>query len=241
LGRRHRTRENLLRTRWSHHLPAAPSYDRIELLTSLARGRRVIHVGFTDTEACRNLLEPTGLWLHSRLSAVSKELVGIDIASEAVKKARGEGFEAYVADCCDPAAVASLKLAPAELVIAGEIIEHVDSPGALLASLHTLVARTGRMVLTTPNAHSLSNGLLALLRREVINPDHVALYSWYTLQNMLRRHGWRTVDFATYHYPYARTIEGRILFRLQRLATIFSPFVDQGLIAICESTQAGQR
>jgi hypothetical protein len=150
------------------------------------------------------------------------------------------GFEAYVADCQDPAAVARLALAPAELVVAGEVIEHTESPGRFLDSLALLSAPNGRLVLTTPNAASLLNPLAAMGRYELVNPTHVAVYSWYTLTNLMERHGWNVEEFVTYHYPGSFPRRGRtpagilatLLLTVQRGASKLWPFVDFGLIAV---------
>lgn len=218
---------------WIQRLPRVRTVDRIHFLCSMAQGKRVIHVGFSDSPVSRELLTPRGLWLHEQLSRVSRHLVGLDLDERATEWAQRHGYDAAIADCTDARALRALKLPPAELVIAGELIEHVDSPGALLDALHVLIAPQGKLVITTPNAHSFASSLATVARREVINPDHVALYSWYTLTNILERHEWRVKEFLTYQYPGTGTWTGRIAFGLERLASRWSPFVAHGLIAIC--------
>lgn len=210
--------------------------DRVSYLLELAAGRRVVHLGFAGSEGCRETAEPQGLWLHARLAEVSRELIGIDIDPAAVEQSRGEGYEAYAADCRDAAEVRSLGLPPAELAIAGEIIEHIDSAGLFLDALHELVAHPdGRLVITTPNAFAAYSWFAALTRREVINDDHIALYSWYTLSNLLQRHGWQVTTFATYPYPSRpSTVLGKVAFGTQGLLSVVSPLVAHGLIAVCQ-------
>jgi SAM-dependent methyltransferase len=180
-----------------HRLPKAGAVDRIAHLTRVSAGRRVIHVGFVDT-GCRSLQEGAGTWLHGHLDAVAADLVGIDLDEAGVADAVAAGHRAHVADCRDPAALAALDLEPAEVVIAGEVIEHVDDPGAFLAGLHRLVAPGGRLVVTTPNAYGLLNVVASAAGREINHPDHVVMFTWRTLTNLAARHGWDVVDTHVY-------------------------------------------
>src|SRR5262249_48344374 len=75
---------------------------------------------------------------------------------------------------------------------------------------------------------------------ELVNPDHVAFYSWFTLTNLMQRHGWAVREVVTYHFPFAdeawqgggTALAGRILVRAQRSLARLWPFVDFRLIAV---------
>jgi SAM-dependent methyltransferase len=203
-----------------HRLPAAPAVERIAHLTARARGRRVVHVGFVDT-GCRALQEGAGTWLHAHLDAVAADLVGLDVDAAGVADAVAAGYRAHVADCRDPAALAALGLAPADLVIAGEVIEHLDDPGAFLAGVHGLVAPGGLLVVTTPNAYGLLNVVASVAGREVNHPDHVVMFTWRTLTNLAARHGWEVVDTHVYvpavkHGRGPAAVAGRVATGVER-------------------------
>jgi SAM-dependent methyltransferase len=189
-----------------HALPPAPLVDRIEYLRAAAAGQRVIHLGFVDS-GFRTMQERAGAWLHAQLNEVASELVGIDLDAEGVAEAVADGYPAHAVDCCDPAAVAALGLAPAPVVIAGELVEHLDSPGGFFDAVHALVAPGGQLVVTTPNAYGLLNVAASLGRREVNHPDHVVLFSWRTLTAMAARHGWEPQDTAMY-VPVVKPVTG---------------------------------
>jgi polysaccharide deacetylase family protein (PEP-CTERM system associated) len=180
-----------------HRLPPARPVDRIAHLTGQARGRRVVHIGFVDT-GCRAMQEEAGAWLHGHLAGAATDLVGLDVDAAGVADAVAAGYAAHVADCRDPAALRALGLGRADLVIAGEVIEHLDDPGAFLDGVHELVAPGGRLVVTTPNAYGLLNVLASVARREVNHPDHVVMFTWRTLTNLAARHGWQVVDTHVY-------------------------------------------
>ena len=137
-----------------HRLPKAKLVDRFEYLTQLCAGQRVVHVGFADI-GCQSLNEEADAWLHTRLAASARELVGLDVDEQGVALARERGYEAHVVDCSDPDAVRALGLPPADVVVAGEVIEHIDDARAFLDALHVLVRPDGILVVTTPNATAL--------------------------------------------------------------------------------------
>jgi len=183
-----------------HRIPPARLVDRIDELRRLVRGRSVIDLGFVD-EGQMGAKSGRGIWLHQAVAAAARSCIGIDADAEGVEHARALGFDAYAADVEDPAALASLGLEPAEVVLGGELIEHLDKPGSFLEAVKEVSAPGGLLVLTTPNAHALTNTLGALAGRELVNPDHVSWLSWRTLHTLLGRHGWRLDDLAYYRFP----------------------------------------
>ena len=131
------------RIRWRHRLPREGPVLRHDFLVERARGKRVVHVGFVDELMATKLA--AGVWLHGRLADASQSLVGLDSAEDGVAWARETGFEAHVVDAQSPEAVAALGLEPADLVVAGEIIEHLDAPGPFLRAMLALVRPDGEL------------------------------------------------------------------------------------------------
>lgn len=227
-----------------HRLPRTSIVDRIPWLVDRCRGQRVVHVGFADS-GFREGQKQAGRWLHDHLAKTAASLVGIDTDEAGVTEAAAAGFEVHLADCTDPSAVADLALEPADLVLAGEVIEHVDAPGPFLVGLRSLCRDGGRLIVTTPNAYGLVNVVSNLVRGvEVNHPDHVVLFTWRTLTELLTRTGWNPLETHTYvptpreatstglQRIGARTVLGteRLLGRLGR------PFAADGLIVVAEPT-----
>ncbi|MDE0701877.1 MAG: methyltransferase domain-containing protein [Acidimicrobiaceae bacterium] len=182
----------------AHDLPRAEIVDRIEWLTAQCVGKRVIHVGFADA-GFRLEQGRAGRWLHGHLHEVAGELVGIDADPVGVAAATDDDFEAYVVDCTDTAAVAALGIEPADVVLAGEVIEHVSAPGLFLDAMHHLCKPEGILIVTTPNAYGLINVAASITRRVEINhPDHVVMFTWRTLTELMRRSGWDHTRTVTY-------------------------------------------
>ena len=226
-----------------HRLPRARAVDRIGWLAEQCRDRRVVHVGFADS-AFADRKRQAGLWLHGHLADTASELVGIDIDAAGVAAAASASYEVHAVDCTDPGAVAALGLEPADVVVAGEVIEHVDRPGPFLDGLRVLCRPSGRLIITTPNAYGLINVAASILKGvECNHPDHVTAFTWRTLTELARRHGWRVVETVTYvpvlgdqgertvlEAVMIQTVLGveRILSRLGR------PFAANGLIVAAE-------
>jgi SAM-dependent methyltransferase len=174
--------------------------DRSRRLVEICRGKRVIDLGFVD-EGRMTLRQLQGTWLHAALAESAREIVGLDADELGVEQARELGFAAISVDCTNAELVGQLALEPADVVVAGELIEHLDSPGDLLEAAKRLLLPDGTLVLTTPNGLSLTNFLAGLGRRELVNVDHVAWYSRRTLSTLLERHGWAIEELSFYRFP----------------------------------------
>jgi predicted TPR repeat methyltransferase len=184
---------------WWHRLPREGPVDRIEALVDAARGRRVVHVGFVDE--LMEAKQAGGVWLHERLAGVASSLVGLDLDEAGVEAARARGYEAYAVDAQSADAVHALGLERADIVIAGELIEHLDAPGLFLRAMHELA---DELVLTTPNAYRVANFVVPLSGREAVHPHHTAWHSPQTLRRLLAMAGWETERIAYYHTPVRR-------------------------------------
>lgn len=229
---------------WLQPLPRKGPIDRERALVEASRGKRVIHVGFVDAPFFEQKLAARR-WLHAKLNEAAASLVGIDASQEGTDAAREMGFEAHAADAQSLDAIEALGVEPADVVIAGELIEHLDAPGPFLEAMKPLVRPNGRLVLTTPNAYKHVNFLAPLSGSELIHPDHAAWHSPATLRTLARRHGWAVEDMAYYHNPardltevraLAPRITGRSANALRLVVAWVSrplPYWSDGIIAWC--------
>lgn len=170
--------------------------DRLSLLERLATDRRVLHVGFADHEEIVAAKESQSLWLHGRLLRSARECVGVDIDAKAVQAAQDRGIpDVHVLDVTQPPADHPVLGRDFDLVILGEVVEHIPDPVAFLQAVVRAVGRPGQQfVVTVPNAWNLTT-LLGIPRGiEFINTDHRFWFTPYTLAKILTDAGLSVAD-----------------------------------------------
>ena len=181
-----------------HRLPPATLVDRFEYLRERCRGRRVVHVGFVDA-GCQELNLQSGAWLHEHLATAAGELIGLDLDQAGVERARARGYEAHAVDCRDVDAVRALGLPPADVVVAGEVIEHLDDPGSFLDGLHELARRRRRARRHHPERHRLGEHRGACSRTSrSTTPTTSCRTRAARSTRMLTRHRWEPFEHEVY-------------------------------------------
>lgn len=124
--------------------------------------------------------------------------VGLDVAEEAVERARGRGVDARRADIDGPRL--PVDDGAFDLVLCLDVLEHLFAPDRTLAELRRVVAPRGRVVVAVPNGLNLFNRLAFLSGRHVDVMDkahvsgsafseHVRFFSLDVLERSLRAGG----------------------------------------------------
>ncbi|SLN49833.1 class I SAM-dependent methyltransferase [Oceanibacterium hippocampi] len=191
--------------------------DRDRFVVQACRARRVLHVGCADHPFTEAKFE-TGDLLHQKLMAVAADVAGIDRNRAAVDwlGQRGVG-NLHVADAeAGAELVQAIGFRP-EVVVAGEILEHLSRPFDFLLAMRDLLSDGAELIVSVPNAFCIERTLMVLVGIEKTHPEHVAYYSPYTLQELLRRAGLAIVEIAPCHYPTSGHAGAG--YRLQRAVT----------------------
>lgn len=119
-----------------------------------------------------------------------RELHGIDIARPADPL---PGITFTEADLDAP--VLPFEPGSIDLLLCVEVIEHVENPGALLKEVARVLHPQGRLLVTTPNLHSVEARLRLLLLGElkqfdrIGDPTHIAPVFSHPFALLLRRQG----------------------------------------------------
>jgi 2-polyprenyl-3-methyl-5-hydroxy-6-metoxy-1,4-benzoquinol methylase len=76
-----------------------------------------------------------------------------------------------------------------DLILAFDILEHVESPWNLVGEINKLLSDEGVLILTTPNTQSWERMLRPKTWSGVSNDDHKYLFSDYSLKFMIEKTG----------------------------------------------------
>ena len=201
-------------------------------------GKRVIHIGCMDYGSSGNwhTVIESGEWLHSKIRDVAVELIGIDNASEAVQFVRTQYQmkDIYVADAEH---LENFNKGTFDVIIAGEILEHLQSPGAFLNSAHSILKEDGTLIVTTTNAFCLRRFLRIPFGQENVHVDHVAYFSHRTLARLANACGYSVVDQFAYRIPNKKPL---LPYLAERLACIISPNLCEGIVCCMKNRRQGE-
>jgi SAM-dependent methyltransferase len=162
-------------------------------------------VGFTDLSRDERV-EAARRSLHWKLTNCAVT-VGVDRSVEVIAELAQLG----VLNNIVAGDVERLEEAPVEgtfdIVVAGDIVEHLSNPGRMLEGIRRFCGRDTRLILTTPNAFGAPNFLRYCLGRFREGDEHVVSFNAQSLETLLRRHGYEVLEMHTCYQP--RSAEGR--------------------------------
>jgi hypothetical protein len=178
--------------------------DRDAAILELCTSKRVAHVGCVDWPLTSERMADGSL-LHTKLMAVATDVVGIDVDQVGLDTMRVSVGGTYV--CLDPthlvddpgADTPELRDFEPEIVLVGDVVEHVARPQEFLRGIALLASETGsKVIVTTPNSLAFRGTINTLLGYELMHPDHVTVHSPMTLRTLIERSGLR-VDRWDYY------------------------------------------
>jgi SAM-dependent methyltransferase len=125
-----------------------PVSDRLFYIKQLAKGKEVLDVGIVDHMFDQHHSQD---WLHGGLKSVANKILGVDILPNEVEKLKSEGYNVMLHDI-----TASPLNQKFDLIVVGEVIEHLGNPGSLFTSAQKMLKPGGRLILTTPNPYYIA-------------------------------------------------------------------------------------
>lgn len=214
-------------TALAHRLNRTAIVDREAFLMKRARGRSVLHLGCADAPYFR---AGDGTLLHAQLAKVAREIVGIDIDEEGVRFLTAElGFKDIFLG--DVEALSELGLDRTfDLVVAGELIEHLPNPGRCLTGVKDLLGHDGSVILTVPNAFSIKGFMRVIRGVEFVHPDHVSYFSPVTMRTLLGKCGYSAVSHVYYASRSVSSLKRALDSVLLGPLRFVSPYVADGLL-----------
>lgn len=212
--------------------------QRHGFIENLCKDKKVLHLGCTNYPYTLDAIQ-NNMLLHFSLENIASEICGFDYDQAGLDILLSHGSKnLYKADLEKLGEVAVDETF--DVIIAGEMIEHLDNPGLFLKGIKRFMNADTKLVITTINAYCgmrfLQYGLRGKGgRSEPVHPDHVAYYSYSTLSLLLRRHGLTVEKFYFYdigveHRPHNR----KILNLINDICVRIAPQWSDGIIAVCK-------
>ena len=165
-------------------------------------GKTVLHIGCVNSPNTADRWQ-AGTLLHKQLCDKAKKhkarVVGVDIdheclqflkemmSDEEILEVDAHNLHEYFGE--------NRKF---DLMIAGDVIEHLSNPGIFLTSCAKVLADDGEIIISTANAFGVTRFVKSLLFHEAVEPDHAAYYSHKTLQRLLAMNGLEITDYGYY-------------------------------------------
>lgn len=187
--------------KYSHKLPKLKVIkSREQFLQEYVKGKTVLHGGCADA----GMLEESKAaqhFLHDILGKTAGKLVGVDVDKEGIEKMQRLGYkDVYFADLETWDYPGKF-----DVIVLGEIIEHIDNCGDFLNSVRKFCGPDTHVIFTTPNNYYFLFWLYTLAGWESINPDHNYLFSFNSIRILLGKFGfgirenfvvWDKIDFS---------------------------------------------
>jgi SAM-dependent methyltransferase len=164
--------------------------SREEAIAGYVVAKSVLDVGVVDS---RREAEPTSsrlnrfaTGLHEHIRQLNPSVVGVDLDAEGVELLQAGGYDVVCAD------VETMDLGRRfDVIVAGEIIEHLPNPGRSLENLRKHLMPSGRLILTTCNPFCLKQ-LWKIWRYGVVqvHEEHTTWFDPRTLGRLLHLAGY---------------------------------------------------
>jgi len=155
---------------------------KIRFATERCRGKRVLDLGCV-------MHDPRAYFrrhfLHRAISEVAEEAIGLDLHEAGVRHLNDMGYKALVGDA------ENFDFAdPFDVIVAGDIIEHLSNLDGFLRSVRRNLKPGGMLVVQTPNPWHWRFIVKAALRIEnPVNEEHTCWFCPRTWRQLVARSG----------------------------------------------------
>ena len=148
----------------------------------------------------------------------------MELVEEEVAKMSAEGFNVEVANA------ESFQLEDEfDIIVAGELIEHLSNPGKFLSNCYDHLSEDGIVIITTPNPRRLQHLYWYLSGNESrINTEHTMWFDNQVFDELVSRHNFRIRQF--HYYSPSVSLVSRPLFNLG----LFQPLTSGGFTFVLE-------
>jgi 2-polyprenyl-3-methyl-5-hydroxy-6-metoxy-1,4-benzoquinol methylase len=201
--------------------------SRIDYIVNACRGKRVVDVGCVS-QGRTFVATKDPDWLHGQIVDVAQRVVGLDADTEGVSVLRTQGYDCVEGDAESLDSIDFLKLldGKVDLIVAGEVMEHLSNPGRFLDSCKRLLRIQGgsesKLIVSVPSPYWYREMLAVMSGKEFTSSDHNYWYSPSTLSTLLGKHDFQIQSMVGYSYGSSNRIRN---FRHRVIGAVAIPIV----------------
>jgi SAM-dependent methyltransferase len=168
---------------------------RWDFIRPYVEGKLVLDIGPAELVGTINR-QKYERWLHRKVTNVAERVIGIENNPEQVKALTELGYDIRQGDA------EQFQLGEKfDVVLAGELIEHLSNPGKFLDCARKHLVEGGRLLLTTPNRFSVLEFYSVIKRGKVPTykkpiAKHVIFFDSDSLASLLARHGFTNIEIS---------------------------------------------
>lgn len=208
--------------------------DRWEIIEAYVKGKEVLDVGPAELVGTTEDKGKKERWLHGRMRKKAKRLIGLDLNQEQVKALRKKGHDIRLGD------IEKVKLKERfDVVVAGELIEHLSNPGKALENIKRHLKKDGLLIITTPNRFDFLTFFKAFWANKIPHyskeiAKHVFYFDENCLKALLSRHGYKTINWY-YYWTFGRNYDSWLTKIILQPIIRFRPTFVRGLVLIAKA------
>jgi 2-polyprenyl-3-methyl-5-hydroxy-6-metoxy-1,4-benzoquinol methylase len=151
------------------------------------RNQTVIDIGCVAHDESKRHVD--GYWMHDMVVEAADEVLGVDILEDSLERLAEQGYDVEYSDAQDLDVDETF-----DIILLGELIEHLTDFDGLLQSIDEHLRPDGKFIVTTPNAMAVHWTALRLLDIEFVNSEHTCWFDVQTLSQLLARYGFEVTE-----------------------------------------------
>src|SRR5580765_6815911 len=125
--------------------------QRLDIIKEACAGKRVLHLGCTNYPYTEDAIR-LNMLLHFDLEKVATDLWGLDADQAGIDILASYGSKQIVLGDLEKLDQVGIHGA-FDVIVAGEIIEHLDNPGLFLDGIQRFMGKDSLLIVTTVNAY----------------------------------------------------------------------------------------
>lgn len=153
-----------------------------EYIQTICKEKDVLDLGCIRHSAEFSVTDPN--WLHGKIKAVARSVVGVDYLPKEVDKIKSMGFDVLLGDVTKPLALN----AQFDVIVAGDLIEHLVSFEGFFENCSRLLKDDGVLIITTPNPFYSAQYFFTVLKGNyLLNEEHTCWIDPLAMSQLLSR------------------------------------------------------